>query len=294
MPLTAIIYESNCQETETAVKDLMMIIGAGQHYKSSEFPAELQDYYSTYTVGGPVTKGNMDERITGFVGANRDWLCSKRIFLFGLVSRQINDDSHFAPLKEILGKVVLGCEDIIAAPGKLDLVELASTGLRFNEKAQQEVYVALPPEKLRASIEKFLTGHKFCVLSTAYGDRVRGNTQTYVYQDGYLYLPWEGQAEFANLILNDNVCIAVHDFYEGASYPARMQLYGKAEILELGSDAYKRMWKIRGWTEEQFASWHYIMWGITVKIERVEFWWTAEWKRLGVGRKQTYYFNKSK
>jgi len=290
MPLTGIIYESNCQENETAVKDLMMIVGAGRHFKSSEFPADRKDHYGFYAIGGPVTNGKIDERITGFVDTNRDWLAAKKVFLFGLVSAKANDDRHFTPFKEMLGEAVLSCENIIATPGELDLVALAETGLRFNERAVLEAYVALPPAELLKQIEKFLTRHNYCILSTAYGDRVRGNTQTYVYRDGYIYILWESSTQFANLILNDNVCVAFFAPYDTDKYPGRIQCFGKAEMLEEGSDAYRRVVEMKGHTLEEVMAKRFVSWVIAIKLKKVELWWSAEWERQGVGRKQTYHF----
>ena len=186
MARTAIIYEGNYPEAETAVKNLMRIAGAGRYFQTSDFPPIIKDDYDLYCIGGSVDGGKLAAGISDFVDANRDWLAAKRVFLFSLGSGQTSGESHFATLKEKLGGVVLGSDNVVAAPGELDLPAVTETGLRIRA-IKEGLESALPPEKVREHVENFLSRHKYCILCTAYGDRVRGTAVTYKYHQGYIY-----------------------------------------------------------------------------------------------------------
>lgn len=266
----------------------MLILGAGRYFKTAEFTPDLRDTYDFYFIGGPVRYDKLDILVTDFVSNNRDWLRDKRVVLFGVGVPGAVRDGCFAPLTDMLGEAVLGQEVVSVAPGKLDLSAIAETGLRV--KAIRDAGdVKLSPSKLKQHIEKFLGSHKYCTLCTAYGERVRGTVVSYKYHDRHMYIVCEGAAKFANLILNDNVCIALYAPYQGGRRPAGIQLTGKAKILDPASDAYRRMMEIKGSDYRRLTTLPWIVWGLDIKLEKAEFWW-SEWRNQGIGPKQTYYF----
>ena len=283
MARTGIIYESDNARQASAIKNLMLILGAGRYFKTSEFGPELRDTYDFYFIGSPATKGALDPRVTDFVAKNLDWLQSKRVVLFAIGEPGKTGDSVFAAPASKLGKAALGKEIIDAG----DLPALAEAGLRV-KILRDGGDVKLPAAELKQVIEDFLNGRKYCTLCTAYGDRVRGTAVTYKYHDGHMYIICEGAAKFANLILNNNVCISLHAPFQGVG-TAGLQLTGKVEILDPESDAYRRMMEIKGSDYQRLTTLPWIGWGLDVKLDKAEFWW-AEWRNRGVGPKQTYYF----
>ena len=156
---------------------------------------------------------------------NRDWLSGKRVALFAFCPPGAGAESSLEALAGMLGDAVMPREIITIAPGQLDLVELAEIGLRI-KALKDDGYVKLPPEEVRVHVETFLNSHRYCTLCTAYGDRVRGTTVTYTYHDGHIYILCEGSTKFANLILNDNVCIALYAPYKGGGCPPACSLPG--------------------------------------------------------------------
>jgi len=283
MARTGIIYESNTVQEASAIKNLMLILGAGRYFKTSEFTSQLRDTYDFYFIGSPVNKDKLDPKVTDFVSNNLDWLRKKRVVLFAIgKTGKVSSDS-FSRLTSLLGNAVLGEE--IVDPS--DLPTIAEAGLRV-KTLRDAGDVKLPASELKQQIENFLNGHKYCTLCTAYSDRVRGTAVTYKYHDGHMYIICEGAAKFANLILNDNVCISLHAPFQGVG-TAGLQLTGKVKILDPASDAYRRMMEIKGSDYQRLTTLPWIVWGLDVKLEKAEFWW-AEWRNRGIGPKQIYNF----
>ncbi|MFH0941997.1 MAG: pyridoxamine 5'-phosphate oxidase family protein [Chloroflexota bacterium] len=287
MARTGLIYESNTSEQAATVKKLMFILGAGRYFKTSEFVPELRDTYDFYFIGGPASDGTPDARITNFVSNNLGWLKNKRVALFALGTLGTASDSGFTTLTSMLGDAVLGHEVVNTG----NVAAIAETGLRV--KALRDAGdVKLPAPELKQHIEKFLGGHKYCTLCTGYGNRVRGTAVTYKYHEGHMYIVCEGAAKFANLILNDNVCIAMHAPFQGVG-TAGLQLTGKVKILDPASDSYRRMMEIKGSDYQRLTHLPWILWGLDVKLAKAEFWW-AEWRNQGIGPKQTYIFEEAR
>lgn len=282
MARTGIIYESDTAKQNGAVRNLMFILGAGRYFKTSEFTPELRDTYDFYFIGGPVNNGKLSNKLTDFVTDNQEWLQKKRVALFAL-SKTGTGNGCFSPLIQTLGAAVLGKEVINAT----DVPAIAEAGLRV-KTLRDSGDIKLPAAELKQLVEKFLEAHKYCTLCTGYGNRVRGTAVTYKYHNGHIYIVCEGAAKFANLILNDNVCIAIHAPFQNVG-TAGLQLTGKVEIMDPASDAYRRMTEIKGSDYERLTHLPWILWGLDVKLEKAEFWW-AEWRNRGIGPKQTYYF----
>lgn len=284
MARTGIIYESDTAKQNSAVRNLMFILGAGRYFKTSEFTPELRDAYDFYFIGGPVKGSKLDARVTDFISNNLEWLGNKRVALFAL-GKPATGNGCFSKSAGMLGDAVLGKEIINVT----DVPAIAEAGLRV-KTLRDSGDVKLPAAELRQLVENFLEGHKYCTLCTGYGNRVRGTAVTYKYHNGHMYIVCEGAAKFANLILNNNVCIAIHAPFQSVG-TAGLQLTGKVEILDPASDAYHRMTEIKGSDYERLTHLPWILWGLDVKLEKAEFWW-AEWRNRGIGPKQTYYFTK--
>jgi hypothetical protein len=289
MARTALIYEAHTAEETAAIKNLMLILGAGRYFKPAEFSGDLRETYDFYFIGGPVNGGQPDAAIAGFVTANADWLKAKRVVLFGLGAPGAVTPGSFKAMSEALGAAVIATEAVVLLPGEAGLMALTEVGLSVKE-LRDAGDVKLPPAEIKKHVEDFLKGHKYCILCTGAGDRVRGTAVSYKYHEGHIYIVAEGAAKFANLIVNDNVSIALHAPYLKGERHAGIQVSGKATVLDPASDAYREMMRIRGSDYERLTQLPWILWGLDVKLERAEFWW-AEWRNLGVSPKQTYNFD---
>ena len=266
----------------------MWVLGAGRHFRTAEFSADLRDNYTFYGIGGTVSDGQFDAGITKFVREHAAWLGQKRVALFGLGAPGSVSENAFAPLQEILGAAVRGTETIAVTPQTTDLAALAAAGLRL-KAIRDGGDVLLPPAEMKKHVEDFLGGHKYCILCTGAGDRVRGTAVTYTYHRGHIYIVCEGAAKFANLLLNENVCIALHAPYNRGQRHAGIQVSGKVAILDPASDAYRRMIEIKGSDYRRLTTLPWIVWGLDVTLQKAEFWW-SEWKNQGVSPKQSYDF----
>ena len=63
-----------------------------------------------------------------------------------------------------------------------------------------------------------------------------------------------------------------------------MQLTGNVTILDPASSEYRRMMEIKGSDYQRLTSLPWILWGLDVKLNRAEFWW-SQWTQMGVGPK---------
>lgn len=286
MARTGIIYQARTDAETAAVRNLMLVLGAGRYFKPGDFTEDKRQAYDFYCLGGPMSGGRVDTDISAFVADNAAWLKTQRVVLFGLGAAGAATDAAFAPLKEILGDAVLAAEVIDPAPDSL--AALAGTGLRL-KKLRDAADLKLPPSEMKEHVEAFLGGHKYCILATGAGNNVRATAVTYKYHEGHVYIVCEGAAKFANLIQNPNVSIALHAPYQKGSMHAGIQLSGQATLLDPASDAYREMMRIKGSDYDRLTSLPFILWGLDVKLTRAEFWW-SEWRNQGVSPKQSYDF----
>ena len=125
MPRAGIIYEVDTAAEHNAILKLMMIIGAGRFFKSADFSPDLQDTYDFYFIGGPVRDNVIDDRMTQFVSAHREWLSTKRVALFAFCPPGAGAESSLQSLAKLLGTQWLPKKPYTVAPGQLDLTELA-------------------------------------------------------------------------------------------------------------------------------------------------------------------------
>ena len=138
-------------------------------------------------------------------------------------------------------------------------------------------------------IEKFLTSHNTCTLSTGYQDRVRSTPIEYNYFNGFIYLLSEGGEKFANLPLNNHVSVAVYEDYTGFQKLAGMQITGTSEIISEDSAEFEDVLRMKGLKIDFIKRNPVKMNMIKITISKVEFLY-SEFKKLGYEAKQIQNF----
>ena len=287
-PRAAVIFEADNDSQESVIRSLMLIMGAGRYFKTEDFVSVHPAQYNFYVIGGPVTGGRIDEKILGFILNNSEWLIQKRIVLFGFCEPGEQAESVLQSIADSLGDAVIGREVIHVDASRLDMESVVRVGARFRS-LKEKGSVSLEPSEVREHIERFLHRRKHCVLSTGYGDSVRGTSVSYFYNNGHIYIMCEGSGKFANIILNDNVCVALFAPPTSKSKVAGLQLTGRVSIWHPDSEEYRRIVKIKGSDYERLRSLPFILWALDVKVEKAEFWW-ADLAEQGFAPKQVYYF----
>jgi len=294
MPRACIIYEGKHGFTETVIKKMAPILGPARYFPLAEYKNELRDKYDFFVIGGPVDNEKIDQSILDFVSANASWLSGKRVALFATCPSEVNGREQLEPLMKILGNSVVSAEVVHGDADHLDLPELVEYALRVKALINKG-YVPMPAEQLKTYIEGFLKSYRYCTLCTGSGTRVRGTTINYTYRDGYIYAGCEGSGKFANLLLNNNVCISLFGPYPGygregpAENQVGLQLFGTATILDLASDEFKKMVEELVGDYNMIASLPFLLHRLSIKLDKAVIFW-AQLAKMGYGNKQTYIF----
>ena len=106
MARTGMIYQSQTAAEAAAIRNLMLILGAGRYFTPAEFTDDRRQTYDFYFIGGPVRDGQPDAGIEDFVTANADWLKEKRVILFGLGAPGTVTPDAFKSMTAALGTAV--------------------------------------------------------------------------------------------------------------------------------------------------------------------------------------------
>jgi len=152
-------------------------------------------------------------------------------------------------------------------------------------RVKDNLLIPLNEDKVEDFIDKFLSSHNTCTLSTGHLDRVRSTPIEYNYIDGFLYLLSEGGEKFANLLLNENVSIAVYEDYTGMNKLKGMQITGKASIVNRNNEEYNHVLNLKGLNVDVIKSLPVNMNLVKIVIEKVEF-LNSDFKMEGADAKQ--------
>ncbi|MCE5214216.1 MAG: pyridoxamine 5'-phosphate oxidase family protein [Methanobacterium sp.] len=313
MQRTVIIYESEYGTTEKTAKYLSLILGPAIYCKTTEFKDEYKDF-DFIIIGSPVYSGKFLTKITEFINENISWLNEKNIALFS-ISLSIKDGIENLMeieklMKNVVSKKALG--------GKLELNKLnkkdsdalkifsKQLGMEMGDvnnfnledvvnyalqlKALKENLIAkYSSDDLESEIEEFLSNHNTCTLSTSFKERVRSTPIEYNYFNGYIYLLSEGGEKFANILLNNNVSLAVYEDYTTMNNLAGMQITGKASIIE-NKEEYREIIEKKGLNPEFIERMPVNMNILKIKIEKIEFLY-SKFKKMGYEPKQILEFD---
>ena len=293
---TLVLYSSKYGSTKDAAKIIALVTGPAKYCSVDEFKPEYKDF-EFFVVGSPVYQEKLEPSLIEFIDKNKNWLKKKPLALFctcldkngGLDQlRSLEEfvDTKALSLKAIGGRLImdkLDQEDLGLIKEFLELVNLPFEDMDFYNQEEVVNYsmklksikdnliVTVDEDKVKTSIEEFLTSHNTCTLSTGHMDRVRSTPIEYNYIDGFLYLLSEGGEKFANLLLNDKVSVAVYEDYIGMNHLKGMQITGKASMVEGNGEEYNHILKLKGLNIDVINSLPANMNMIKIALEKVEF-----------------------
>lgn len=317
MQKTLLIYESKYGTTEKIVRYLSMVLGPGKYCRSSEFNDLYKDF-DFIVIGSPVYSGKLEPKIYEFVENNLDWLKNKPVALFCTCLSYDDGNENLNDLAKTIGKIIdkkpLGGilkQNILNEEDK-EALHLFSEKIGFELKdidnfnleevlkyalelksIKDELIPKAAPSKVKETIEKFLTSHNTCTLSTSYKNRVRSTPLEYIYSNGFMYLLSEGGEKFANIPINKNVSVAVYEDYTGMNNLAGMQITGSAHIILDDRDEYEEVIKMEGLNIDFIKNLPVNMNIIKIEIKKIEFLY-SKFKESDYEPKQIYFFeNKS-
>ena len=255
--------------------------------------------FDWFVIGGPVYGESLDPRLIDFVAGRADWLRRKKIALFCTCLTLEAGERYLQPLRAILGAAVVWArpiggnialnrlleEDLAALESFCDAVGLPFQDIsRFDAELtmQQALQIKAlrdadgrraPADVLKGHIERFLTEHNTCALTTGFGERVRGTPVEYSYSDGCLYILSEGGAKFANILLNRHVSVSIYDPYTGMDTLAGLQMAGDAHVVSAGGLEYLQALEMKGLDPERVAGLPMALNLLRIRLSHAEFLW---------------------
>lgn len=316
MARTFIVFQSRYGSTEEAVRKMALVLGPARYCRTTDFEMNYRDNYDFFVLGAGVYNEVIDPRLSHFVTTNREWLSKKKVALFATCLSGIRGLDYVAPLARILGNCVVATGMVDGRFKKDQLTpEDYAIMKRFYEtvklpfqdtdrtnlprlidfclklKAIKDAdYRALPADQLKTHIEEFLNSHNTCVLCTGSGDNVRSTPVTYKYHEGHLYIVSEGGRKFANILVNPNVSVTIHNESPSGKFArAGIQLTGSVSVITPGHPELPEVFKIMGLSYERLNSLPWIMNGLKIKLSKAEFRWRG-FDDLGYARVQPYDF----
>jgi menaquinone-dependent protoporphyrinogen IX oxidase len=307
---TLVIYGSKYGSTRDAAEIISLVNGPAKYCTVDEFKPEYKEF-EFIVLGSPIYQEKVEPSLLEFVDKNRDWLKKKPLSIFctcldkngGLDQvRSLENfiDTKALSLKAIGGKLImdkLDQEDLDLIKKFLKHVNLPFEDMDFYnpeeiinysmklKSLKDNLLVPLNEDKVKDFIDEFLSSHNTCTLSTGYLNRVRSTPIEYNYIDGFLYLLSEGGEKFANLLLNENVSIAVYEDYTGMNNLKGMQITGKASIVNRNNEEYNHVLNLKGLNLDVIKSLPVNMNLIKIVIKNVEF-LNSDFKLEGVDAKQ--------
>jgi menaquinone-dependent protoporphyrinogen IX oxidase/uncharacterized protein YhbP (UPF0306 family) len=313
MQKTLIIYETKYGSTEKVAKYLSLVLGPAHYCKTAEFEADYKDF-DFIVLGSPIYSGKILQKVSDFMEDNQDWLKSKKVALFCTCISPEDGDEKLTEIEAILGNIIskrtlggilklenLDPDDVkalkifsemVGFPLKdvdhFNLEEVMDYALEL-KSARDDLIPTMPATELEEALENFLKSHNTCTLSTSYKERVRSTPIEYTYRQGHLYLLSEGGEKFANILLNNQVSLAVYEDYTTMNNLAGMQISGEASLVE-NKDEYQDIISMKGLNPDFIRNLPFNMNIIKIKIRRIEFLYSAFVKR-GYGPKQILDFD---
>jgi len=309
---TLVIYSSKYGSTRDVAKIIAQVTGPAMYCPVEEFRPEYMEF-DLIVIGSPIYQEKVDPSILEFVDENREWLKEKPFSLFCTCLDKTRGLDQLRSLQEFITTKALSMK---AIGGRLMVDELDRTdhdlikeflnkvNLPFDDmdfynpeeiikyslklkSFKEDLMVKINKEELKIAVEEFLTGHNTCTLATGHAQTVRSTPIEYNYRNGYIYLLSEGGEKFDNMILNENVSVAVYEDYTNMQSLKGMQITGKASIIEEESDEYDDILKFKGLNLNAIKSMPVKMNMIKMTIEKIEF-LNSQFKIDGADAKQIY------
>lgn len=205
---------------------------------------------------------NYSESIEGILGRKSDYTD----FIEGelRVNKLIEEDKNI--LEKFLAKQNMKLMDM----GKFKVNECCDLGAKYREIINTPEKVA-DNKIIYDSIKKFLERHNTCALATSYGEDVRVTPIEYIYYKDNIYFITEGGLKFKGILQNPNVSVCIYEEYTGMKNLRGLQITGKAEIVDIGSDEYRNILSIRKLDYNNIIKLKINMNMIKVEIKKYEF-----------------------
>lgn len=121
-----------------------------------------------------------------------------------------------------------------------------------------------PREVIEAVFREYAKSEKACVLATGNGDYVRATPVHYVFHNGFFYIHTEGGMKFKSLEHNKNVSLAIYDTKGDLGHLKSVQIMGKAEFIDIDTDEYAEICKVRNISVDTIKKLPYPMYLIKV------------------------------
>jgi hypothetical protein len=225
-----------------------------------------------------------------FIKREREWLREKKLAFFctclngqeGLrILREVEDDlgGNVIELGVLGGKLELERlkeSDFTSRMGLpplgMDLFsqeEVINWSLHIKD-LRDDIPDSMPVLKLKKAVEVFINSHNTCTFSSGSEDRVRATPVEYTYYQGQMYIFSEGGEKFANILLNENVSVAIYDAYTDMEHLKGMQITGIAELVA-DFEEYQRVLELKGLNMDFIQQLKVDLKLIRVQIEKVEF-----------------------
>jgi menaquinone-dependent protoporphyrinogen IX oxidase len=290
-----VIYESKYGCTRDAAKIIALVLGPSKHVRTSKFGEECRNF-DFIVIGTPIYSGKIHPAMENFIKREKQWLREKRVALFctclhgqeGLrVLREVEDDlkGDVIELGVLGGKLELQrlkesdyqafndfTSRIGLPPQGMDLFsqeEVINWALHIKD-LRDDIFDSMPILELKKAVEEFITSHNTCTLSSGKANRVRATPVEYTYYQGQIYIFSEGGEKFANILLNENVSLAIYDAYTDMEHLAGMQITGIAEqVADFGE--YKKIIELKGLNMDFIQQLKVDLNLIRVQIEKLEF-----------------------
>jgi len=310
---TLVVYQSKYGTTQKVAEYLSLVLGPGRYLTPAEFKDEYQDF-DLVIVGSPIYSGQPLPEISKFLEDHAEWLKGKKVALFSISIDLKEGYEKLGDMETVIGEAVskralggtlkLGVLDeddqqdlkvfskMVGFPLQdMDLFkveEVLEYALEL-KKIRDDMIPTLPRVELKDAVESFLKSHNTCTLSTSYQERVRSTPIEYTYHQEHLYLLSEGGEKFANLLLNNQVSVAVYEDYTTMNNLAGMQITGEAALVE-DEDEYQDIIAMKGLNVDMIRNLPFNMNIIKIKVNRVEFLY-SEFIKKGFGPKQILNFD---
>ncbi|AGF55294.1 flavodoxin [Clostridium saccharoperbutylacetonicum] len=310
---TLIISESHYGTAKRAADIIALILGNSRSVDVSKVPLEINKYKNIVLVFG-FYGYNTGKKLKEYLVLEKNNMVTKNVAIIGVglsckditkyaesIENCIGKKAEFVDfvqgelridklteedkiiLMDFFKKTNMKFEDM----GNFDkkkAIELASRLARILNKPEQE----MEREELINEINKFITSHNTCTLSTGSGNFIRNTPIEHIYYKNNFYFISEGGFKFKGLLQNSNVCIAIFNNYTSMSNLKGLQVSGKGMLIPYLSEEYIEGMSFKGIKMETLNNIPINMNLIKVVPEQFEF-LNTDFKNKGFDSKQ-YYF----
>ncbi len=111
---------------------------------------------------------------------------------------------------------------------------------------QQKNAKHMDQDKVLEHITNFINNHNTCALATGVDSYIRNTPIEYTFMDGDFYFYSEGGNKFIGLEKNDNVSIAIFEYYGDRFNSHGLQVMGKAEVYPPRCELFKKVLEFKG------------------------------------------------